>query len=64
MSETHKKTAKTFERKGEPMPKLVGEALEAEPALEATEKSEVRTVRVAKLDQKIVWRVIDMLKSL
>jgi hypothetical protein len=64
MSDTHKKTAKTFEHKAEPMPKLASEASEAEAALETTEKSEMRTMRVPKLDQKTVWRVIDMLKSL
>jgi hypothetical protein len=64
MPDTHKKSAKTFEHKSEPMPRLVDEASAGELALETTEKSEVRTVRVPKLDQKTVWRVIDMLKSL
>ncbi len=64
MPETHKKTAKTFEHKAEQMPKLVPEASEAEADLEVTERPEVRTLRVPKLDQKTVWRVIDMLKSL
>ncbi len=64
MPETHKKTAKAFEHKAESMPKLVTEASEADAALETAEKPELRTVRVPKLDQKTVWRVIDMLKSL
>jgi hypothetical protein len=64
MPETHPKTTQTFEHGSEPMPKLVTQAPETEPVLEATGSVDVRTVRVTKLDQKTVWRVIDMLKSL
>jgi|PlaIllAssembly_1097288.scaffolds.fasta_scaffold471576_2 hypothetical protein len=64
MSEVRKKTAKTFEYKAEPMPELAAEAAEPELVVEQTGDTEVRTVRVRKLDQQIVWRVIDMLKSL
>jgi hypothetical protein len=58
------KPIKTFERRSEPMPTLVTTAPEAEPVPVETRSAEVRTVRVAKLDQKTVWRVIDMLKTL
>ncbi len=64
MSDAHKKTATTFERKAEAMPKLVAEAPEPELVVEQVGETEVRTVRVPKLDQQLVWRVIDMLKSL
>ena len=64
MSDVHKKTAKKFEHKAEPMPSLAETPPEPEVVLEETEKTEVRTARVSKLDQQIVWRVIDMLKSL
>jgi hypothetical protein len=64
MSDTHPKPKTTFERQVEPMPKLAADVPEVELVVEPVEKSEMRTVRVPKLDQKTVWRVIDMLKSL
>jgi hypothetical protein len=65
MSDMSLKSIKTFERGVEPMPKLAADLkLPVEPVLVDRQPSDVRTVWVAKLDAKTVWRVIDMLKSL
>jgi hypothetical protein len=67
MTETSKKNAPAkFEYISEGMPRLSAEtpAPVAEQAALETGKSEVRSVRVLKLDQHTVWRVIEVLKSL
>ena len=61
-----KKALAKFEHTNEAMPRLAAETptpgaeqLTLEPG-----KSQVRSMRVPKLDQQIVWRVIETLKSL
>ena len=67
MTDTQKKKpSKKFERKVEAMPELVAEAPEPGTAPSDLEPRapESHSVRVSKLDQQTVWRVIEMLKSL
>ncbi len=64
MAEGPKTTTKTFEHQTEATPRLVTETPAPDIQLETSEAPQVRTARVPKLDQKTVWRVIDMLKSL
>ena len=66
MTDVSKKTLAKFERTSEAMPRLLAEtpAPAAEQAAPEAGSSEVRSIRVPRLDQQTVWRVIELLKSL
>jgi len=66
MAELPKKTLAQFEHTSEAMPRLTAQppAPGAEQGAPGPDLPEVRSVRVPKLDQTVVWRVIEMLKSL
>ncbi len=66
MAELPKKTLAKFEQTSDAMPRLTVEmpAPAAEQAAPETRRPEVRSLRVPKLDQHTVWRVIETLKSL
>jgi hypothetical protein len=66
MTEMPKKAVARFEKTSEVRPRLAAEtpAPGAEPAAPEPGKPDVRSMRVPKLDQQIVWRVIEVLKSL
>ncbi len=66
MTDLSKKTLAKFEQTGEAMPRLLAEtpAVAAEQAAPEAGSSEVRSIRVPKLDQQTLWRVIEMLRSL
>jgi hypothetical protein len=71
MTEIPKKNAPArFEQTSGAMPRLAtplsAESLRPEASLAATEtgQSDVRSIRVAKLDHQTVWRMIELLKSL
>jgi hypothetical protein len=60
-----KKSLATFEQTTDAMPRLAAEPLAPGAEKPAPEpKSEIHSIRVPKLDQQTVWRVIDVLKSL
>ena len=69
MAELPKKASARFEKTSEAMPRLAAEP--PAPGSEQTQAApepglppEMRSIRVPKLDQHTVWRVIEMLKSL
>ncbi len=66
MTNVSKKTLAKFEQTSEAMPRLLAEspAPAAEQAAPEAGSSEVRSIRVRKLDQQTLWRVIEMLRSL
>jgi len=66
MTEIPKKTLAKFEYTSEAMPRLSAEtpAPGPEQAVLKPGMPEVRSIRVPKLDQQTVWRVIELLKSL
>ena len=66
MAELPKKTSAKFEKTSGAMPRLTAEmpAPAAEQAAPEARLPEVRSLRVPKLDQHTVWRVIETLKSL
>ena len=67
MTEVPKKDALArFEHTSEAMPRLTSEppAPGAEQAGAEPSKADMRSIRIPKLDQHTVWRVIEMLKSL
>lgn len=66
MAELPKNTLAKFEQTSDAMPRLTAEkpAPAAEKAAPAARPPEVRSLRVPKLDQHTVWRVIETLKSL
>ena len=66
MTDLSKKTLAKFEQTNEAMPRLLAETPAPAAAQAAPENSrpEVRSIRVPKLDQQTVWRVIEMLRSL
>ena len=59
-------TLARFEHTNEAMPRLAAEtpAPGAEQAALEPSQTDVRSMRVPKLDQQTVWRVIELLKSL
>ncbi len=66
MTDISKKSLARFEHTSEAMPQLSAEVPGPAAAQAAPENSrpEVRSIRVPKLDQQTVWRVIEMLRSL
>jgi hypothetical protein len=66
MTETPKKALAKFEKTSGALPRLAVEtpASGAEGAAPEPGKPDVHSMRVPKLDQQIVWRVIEVLKSL
>lgn len=66
MTDISKKTLAKFEQTSEAMPLLSAEtpSLAAEQAAPETGPTEVRSIRVSKLDQQTLWRVIELLRSL
>jgi hypothetical protein len=66
MAELPKKTLAKFEQTSDAMPRLTAEmpAPSAKQAAPEARLPEVRSMRVPKLDQQTVWRVIETLKSL
>ncbi len=66
MAELPKNTLAKFEQTSDAMPRLIAEkpAPAPEQAAPNARPPEVRSVRVPKLDQHTVWRVIETLKSL
>ena len=66
MTEMPKKALAKFEKTSEATPRLAAETLAsgAEPAAQEPGKPGVRSTRGPKPDQQIVWRVIEVLRSL
>ena len=66
MTDISKKTLAKFEHTSEAMPQLSTETPgpAAQQATPQNSRPEVRSIRVPRLDQQTVWRVIEMLRSL